>query len=276
MAVRYRADLGWDVRPAHSLYRLTGTDLLICQCDQRSRCTSPGKHPTAPYKTTPPWSAKRLQAAYSYNSTGRYWTPNVCILLGNRPDSTCLVVADIDPRHGGKLETLWDLGWSQDTCAARSGAGGWHVYAQCPAGGLPSVDNYAPGIEFKANGKLVIAPPSLHTSLHLYKWVTGHDPWILPPALLPDSVIADVRARKQPAQAEYVPLTAEQRRQLARQAPGLVEQAVLRAQHNADGGRHNTMKWLTVRLWYLGLPKDARLAHLRVCQDHVQGGWDND
>src|SRR5258708_15110952 len=108
---------------------------------------------------------------------GQRFGPEIAVVTGRRSG---IVVADIDPRHGGKIEALWALGWPQETVQARSPRDGWHVYAACPADGLRSLPKYAPGIELKADGALVFVPPSRKTGGGQYVWVPGHSPFERP------------------------------------------------------------------------------------------------
>ncbi len=245
---------GWLVLPAHRPcrdYAVSHAVALRCTCPKGAGCPCIGKHPIGEWRTVEHdadgWTRWRWAKPHV----------NIALLTGRR---SRVVVADVDPRHGGALDALWALGWSQDTVAARSGGGGWHVFAQCPPGGLPSIDAYASGIEFKADGKLVILPPSSHRTQHptnpmllrRYHWLPGRAPGERAVAPLPESVIADIRARKRaerPATTEPPPtLTAEQVRKLASRAPSLVSRAVARARAGVDGGRHNTGVWLACQL----------------------------
>ncbi|SHN46439.1 bifunctional DNA primase/polymerase [Cryptosporangium aurantiacum] len=70
-----------------------------------------------------------------------------------------LVVVDIDPRNGGAL----DPALMTPTYAVASGGGGWHLYYRHPGGRIPSrrLDG-RPGVDIKADGGYVVAPPSIH------------------------------------------------------------------------------------------------------------------
>jgi hypothetical protein len=181
------------------------------------------------------------------------WRVNVSLLTGPRSG---VVVADVDPRHGGTLAALWERGWSPDTPTARTGGGGWHVFALCPPGGLRSMDAYAPGVELKGGGKQIILPPSLHPLHRHYEWLEGHAPWERAVAPLPESVVADVRARAgaasrrtaQGAASDPIVLTEPQLLGLARMAPYFVKRAVERARAGVDGGRRNTCFWLSCQM----------------------------
>jgi hypothetical protein len=71
-----------------------------------------------------------------------------------------LAVIDIDPRNGGRL--LPDL--MPPTRCVATGDGGWHLHYRYP--GWPLAKNLDhrghPGIDVKADGGYVVAPPSVH------------------------------------------------------------------------------------------------------------------
>lgn len=69
-----------------------------------------------------------------------------------------LAVVDIDPRNGGQLDTSV----MNPTYTVRTGSGGWHLYYEHP--GVPLAVELAgrPGVDIKADGGYVVAPPSIH------------------------------------------------------------------------------------------------------------------
>ncbi|GAA4209888.1 bifunctional DNA primase/polymerase [Actinocatenispora rupis] len=70
-----------------------------------------------------------------------------------------LMVVDIDPDHGGAIDR--DL--MAPTYTVATGSGGWHLYYAHPGGSVLS--RRMPGrhgIDIKADGGYVVAPPSLH------------------------------------------------------------------------------------------------------------------
>lgn len=85
-----------------------------------------------------------------------------------------LVVLDVDPRHGGdaSLER-----WTQahgplpPTVEARSGGGGRHLYFAHPGGIIHNRVEFLPGIDVRADGGLIVAPPSVHPNGRRYVWV---------------------------------------------------------------------------------------------------------
>lgn len=70
-----------------------------------------------------------------------------------------LLVVDIDPRHDGYIDaTLMNR-----TYHVATGATGWHLYYQHPGCTIPSRPMHGKdGVDIKADGGYVIAPPSIH------------------------------------------------------------------------------------------------------------------
>ena len=78
-----------------------------------------------------------------------------------------LVVVDVDPAHGGtdSLTQLVKDGLCSPTRWVRTGSGGLHLYYRHP--GLHtrvrcSAGQVAPGVDIRADGGYVVAPPSIH------------------------------------------------------------------------------------------------------------------
>ena len=116
----------------------------------------------------------------------RWPDANVGIVTGQ---VSGLVVLDIDPRHGGE-ESI--AGWARsdrhlpDTIEAATGGGGRHLYFRAPSVLLRNRVGLASGIDLRANGGLVVAPPSIHPSGARYTWRSGHAPEDRALASLPD------------------------------------------------------------------------------------------
>lgn len=91
----------------------------------------------------------------------------VGIVCGEVSDD--LVVLDVDPRHGG-MESLMAAGKMPDTPTVKTGGGGLHYYLRGKAVSRP----IAPGLDIRATGGQVVAPPSLHPDTHqAYTWFPG-------------------------------------------------------------------------------------------------------
>lgn len=80
-----------------------------------------------------------------------------------------LAVVDIDPRNGGDLNLGADFGI---VAAVETGGGGAHLYCKMPDGADWRCGKTSkPGVDLKANGGYVVAPPSLHPSGGVYRWL---------------------------------------------------------------------------------------------------------
>jgi Bifunctional DNA primase/polymerase, N-terminal/Primase C terminal 1 (PriCT-1) len=100
-----------------------------------------------------------------------------------------LVVLDVDVRHGGdaalqRLER--EHGRLPTTVECRTGGGGRHLYFAHPGGLVRNKVGLAPGIDLRADGGYVVAPPSLHASGLRYVWVAGRAPDDMAVTPLPD------------------------------------------------------------------------------------------
>ena len=120
-----------------------------------------------------------------------HWTREPAANVGIRT-GRALVVLDIDPRAGGH-DVLADLehehGELPPTLEVITGGGGRHLYFQS-AQDVPSFDLGA-GLEVKAAGRQVVAPPSVHPETGaIYQWRPGHGPGELQRAPLPEWITA--------------------------------------------------------------------------------------
>ncbi|WP_275408627.1 bifunctional DNA primase/polymerase [Actinocatenispora rupis] len=93
-----------------------------------------------------------------------------------------LVVVDIDPQHGGSIDR--DL--MVPTYTVGTGSGGWHLYYAHP--GRPILSRPMPdrtGVDIKADGGYVVAPPSVHpVTRRAYRTVHDGPVVEMPPRLL--------------------------------------------------------------------------------------------
>jgi hypothetical protein len=84
-------------------------------------------------------------------------------------------VLDVDVHHGGEasletLEATYDR--LPHTFTAYSGGGGRHLYFQHPGARIPQCAQLGgfSGLDVRADGGYIVAPPSLHQSRHRYAW----------------------------------------------------------------------------------------------------------
>lgn len=114
-----------------------------------------------------------------------------------------LVVLDIDPKNGGE-DSLRDLTGSYgplpDTPQVLTGGGGRHLYFRYPEGRtVPDRISLAPGIDIRADGGQVVAPPSLHISGRRYEWEVSSHPDDVELAEMPPWLLALIDRPKQGA-----------------------------------------------------------------------------
>lgn len=75
------------------------------------------------------------------------------------------------------------------TPTARTGKG-YHRYFRHPGRPVPNAVRILPGLDVRGDGGYVMAPPSVHPSGRRYEWVDGLSPWDVPPAPLPEWLLA--------------------------------------------------------------------------------------
>jgi len=173
-AVAY-ARRGWPVLPLHTV---TGGR---CSCG-RGDCASPGKHPL---------TAHGLKSAVADEPIIREWWarwPDANVGIATGPASGLLVL-DVDPRHGGD-ETLAELearyGKLPDTVEALTGGGGRHLLFQHPGGSVGnSAGKLGFGLDIRADGGYIVAPPSRHVTGRPYEWDVSSHPDDVPIAPAP-------------------------------------------------------------------------------------------
>lgn len=109
-----------------------------------------------------------------------------------------LVVIDVDPRHDGAatLRGLIARGLTPPTRYVRTGSGGLHLYYCHPGHPVPCDEGrrLGPGIDVKADGGYVVAPPSRHQDTgRPYAWADdGAQIRDMAPALVA-ACVAEVR-----------------------------------------------------------------------------------
>jgi hypothetical protein len=90
-----------------------------------------------------------------------------------------LVVIDVDAGHGGessliRLESAH--GTLPASVEALTGGGGRHLYFAHPGGRVGNWVGLFSGVDLRADGGCVVAPPSLHPSGRRYAWARGRSP----------------------------------------------------------------------------------------------------
>ncbi len=116
-----------------------------------------------------------------------------------------LVVLDIDPRNGGKdnlLELEQKHGELPLTVGSLTGGGGAHIFFLHP-GGVIKHKALAPGVEVKADGGYVVAPPSIHPTGELYLWEGASHPDDVALVALPDWLLRLMSRESAPKHGSY-------------------------------------------------------------------------
>ncbi len=168
-ALYYAQRLGWPVFPLHSMRR-DGDGALVCTCG-RPDCGSPAKHPRVAHGVK--------DATTDADQIEAWWTewPDAGIAIATGAMSA--VVIDIDPSRGGE-EAFAELvraagGELPETVVSNTGGGGRHLLFAPPTDGprvTNSANRIATGIDVRADGGYIVAPPSLHASGRTYAWET--------------------------------------------------------------------------------------------------------
>jgi hypothetical protein len=175
---------------------------LVCSCMGHKRgrpCNTPAKHP---YGKLAPHG---LLSGTVDSGTIKYWFEVAAPDANLGVVTDRLVVVDIDPRHAGD-ESLAVLerehGELPHSWRALTGGGGEHVLFACPEGveisNVVAAQMNSPplgaGIDVRARGGYIVAPPSRHISGRPYAWSVDHHPQDVPLAPAPDWLIARLRA----------------------------------------------------------------------------------
>ena len=174
---------GWHVFPLHSV---VGNH---CSC-RNPKCTvedggSPAKHPR---------TLRGLLNATTNQEQIRLW-------WGRWPDANIgvrtgqisgIVVLDVDTDKGG-LETwtkLQEINGRVEALTSHTGGGGVHLFFKAPEGVVlkSTAGIIGPGVDTRAEGGYVVAPPSVHISGRRYEWdgeaVIETGPQLMPAWLL--------------------------------------------------------------------------------------------
>ena len=163
------ASFGWAVFPTHSIR--DGK----CTCGKPD-CSSPGKHPLTRHgfkdATTDPEVIRRWWKRYPW--------ANIAIATGEKSGRLLVIDIDCKPDRGISGEETWRE--VEQSCPATvevlTGGGGRHLYFNY----LDSVKiksgagMIGPGVDVRADGGYVLAPPSLHRSGKCYEWEASSDP----------------------------------------------------------------------------------------------------
>lgn len=202
-ALRYAAN-GW---PVFLLGRTKRPVALCRRCDAARQARTPHDPQACPCLTCHGFYAAtidphRIAAMVTAVPRG--------LLAIRTGTASGLVVIDIDPAHGGtaSLNALIARGLTPPTRYVRTGSGGLHLYYRHPGGITIPCDQgmrLGPGIDVKADGGYVVAPPSHHpVTGRPYRWADeGARMEEVAPALV-SACLAEIR-RHPPTRAGHPP-----------------------------------------------------------------------
>ncbi len=206
-ALYYASVLGWAVFPLHTARngRCSCPDPQPNGKPGGARCESKGKHPrTERGLNDASKDPAKIQAWWK-----RWPDAQVGVATG---EASGFVVLDVDVSKGkpgreslARLEA--EFGALPSAPTSITGSGGDHLLFALPGAALTnSTSKVGQGLDVRANGGYIVAPPSLHESGGVYRWREGAEPWILSPAAMPLWLFE--KARKAPRLVPDAPVPA--------------------------------------------------------------------
>ena len=140
-----------------------------------------GKRPLVPWTE---YQSRRPTEKEIHQWWQQYPNANIGIVTGK---ISRIVVIDLDPDDKNNNES-WAKIYEQapTDLIVKTGRGGYHLYYHYPedVDHIPNRVGLLPGVDVRADGGNVIAPPSAHSSGRLYDWVCRGEPGKLPPHLV--------------------------------------------------------------------------------------------
>ena len=134
--------------------------------------------PCRPGTKVPATAAGHKAATGDADQVDEWWRKQPDANIGIRTGAESgLVVLDVDAQHGG-LRTLAELerrhGKLPTTARVLTGGGGYHYLFKHPGGEIrSSTGRLGSGLDIRADGGYIIAPPSVHESGRAYISVRG-------------------------------------------------------------------------------------------------------
>lgn len=185
-ALQY-AGRGWPVIPMYA----PGEAGQACTCG-RGACKNVGKHPATTHGVK--------DATIDPDQIHAWWSRPGRHNLGIATGAVAgLVVLDVDAHKGG-FESLQELvarhGPLPITPEAITGGSGRHYLFAHPGVPVKSKVDIAKGLDVRADGSTIVAPPSLHRSGNTYEWAEGREPGAVPIAPAPSWLLELANGRE--------------------------------------------------------------------------------
>lgn len=180
-------DLVWSVLALHTPDVYGG-----CSCGKPG-CDKPGKHPRYHRDDL----AHGAHSATRDREVLRRWLdrwPNANIGISTGAASGVWVLDSDGEQGNASLTALFrEHGKLPHTLCQVTGGGGMQIFFE-HAEGLKNAVGFAPGLDVRTDGGLVVLPPSLHASGKRYAWLKGAAPGDLSVAVAPEWLLTIIRA----------------------------------------------------------------------------------
>jgi hypothetical protein len=211
---------GFAVFPLN--YPVNQSGRLRCSCGKPECGNNAAKHPYAPHAPRGLLNASKDPAIIE-----RWWDPGVPYNIGARTgEESGKVVIDVDPRHGGDArlaELERRFGELPKTWRLLTGGGGEHILFRHPGFRIKStVGENSPlgnGLDVRADGGYIVAPPSQHISGRHYAIDIDHHPDEVELAELPVWLASMIAAPADPNRHHVAQLPESWRRLVAEGVP---------------------------------------------------------
>lgn len=224
-ALAYAAH-GWPVMPLHHVH--DGR----CTCQKGAECEKPGKHPRTIHGVKDASTDPLVIRSWWRNNP----RANVGVAMGG---PTGLVALDVDGEAGKAALRAFNL---PPTTGQRTGSGGKHLlFIAAPGSGLRNAVKFAPGLDVRTDGGLIVVAPSLHANGQRYAWDSTEPPAALPPEL--HAAMTAPRTAKAVERVTYATGTDGARftPNPHRYADAALARAVANVRTETKGGRNNAL-----------------------------------
>lgn len=137
-----------------------------------------------------------------------------------------IVVLDID---NGGLETIKANGFPlPPTWVSQTGSGGFHYLYKWPGKEIGNFVRKLPGLDLRADGGYIVAPPSIHTNGQQYKWLIapGEEELADPPAWLLEVAETPKGKKLEPQDWETTLVEGQRNEELTRRAGSLLAKGI--------------------------------------------------
>src|SRR5208283_2867041 len=162
-ALWYAQKKNWPVLPLHTIRN------GACTCVKKTECDNPGKHP---WFIRGDFEHGANSATTNPELIRKAWKPHPDANVGIAAGKNSFDALDVDLPDGP--DVLFELaklhGGIPNTVEQITGSGGRQILFQYAGGRIANEVNFAPSLDIRTDGGLIVAPPSRHISGHTYEW----------------------------------------------------------------------------------------------------------